>query len=538
MAYRGQITVLELQPDIWRIAMVSGEGSGVRLDDLYQSPAGDLDELSRWVAECGTKGFRLDNVVLLLDGDNSSLRYHSVPPVPSWRLDLILRYEIEEIAEKTNDVLSGGHLELQVPESLSEDTLLLLGMGKDALVQPAIDQIRQSKGRVRNAIPGSLGVYHAHVSAGGFGDDDTVVLCDIGETETQVLVSRGDRLLFARSVRFGVSNMNELVVDRCSVSSEAARKLVGNFASGDLVRDEESVQGCHRGWTSQLVQLLTSSLSFCQAQLKMEEVIADKIRISGAGANLATVGTVLEDSIKCRVEIITFAGSQGPDCTMLIGTGAAALDGDFRFVDLLPEEERKRRTFRDRTVYFWGAVACLVLALGVQFLDVMISSNRAGAASDEISSWNKKIANWSQEEERARSENDIFRDREKRIVEEVATGRLYARVLDDLRDDLPQEISLDEILLKRASGDAEIGIEIELNGNSDASRRNGIEAIELLQRKLKSVPGVERVKVELGEKKSGAYPFKLLVSPVTELPEKSNRRGVQRRDSNPFGGRK
>ncbi|MGB1398340.1 MAG: hypothetical protein ACPG7R_10905, partial [Planctomycetota bacterium] len=70
--------------------------------------------------------------------------------VPSWRLELILKYEIEEVAERTGDQLSGGHIELQVPESESEDTLLLLGMGKDHLVQPMIDEIASSGGRVRH----------------------------------------------------------------------------------------------------------------------------------------------------------------------------------------------------------------------------------------------------------------------------------------------------------------------------------------------------------------------------------------------------
>ncbi len=536
MSYRGQVTVLEFQRESWRVASVVGEGSGVHLVDLYQSPAGDPEDVSSWISEIGAKGFGLDNVTLLLDGDNSSLRYHSVPPVPSWRLDLILHYEIEEIAEKTSEVLSGGHLELQVPESLSEDTLLLLGMGKDARIQPLIDQIRQSKGRVRLALPGSLGVYHAHVSAGGFSADETTVLCDIHETETQILVSRGDRLLFARSVGFGTENMQELVMDRCSMSADIATKMIDNFSSGDLISEEELVQACYRGWANQLVQLLTSSLTFCQAQLQMDDVVADKLRISGSGANLAALGTTLEDAINCRVEIVTFAGAPGPECTMLIGTGAAALDSENRIVDLLPQEERKRRTFRDRTIYFWGAVACLILALCVQAFDVMISSNRASAASSSISSWNQKIVSWNQAEEKARQENDIYRNREKRIVQEVATGRLYARILDSLRDGLPQEISLDEILLKRVGGDAEVGIEIELIGNSDASRRNGIEAIETLQRQLKGVPGVERARVELGEKKSGAYPFKLLISPVAKMPEKSNRRNSQRKSPNPFGG--
>ncbi|MGE4602676.1 MAG: hypothetical protein AAEJ65_07215 [Planctomycetota bacterium] len=537
MSYRGQVTVLEFQSELWRAASVAGDGNGVHLVELVQVPARDEEEISDWVSEIGTQGFRLDNIALLLDGNSASLRYHSVPAVPLWRLELILRYELEEIAEKTGDVLSGGHMELQVPESQSEDTLLLLGMGKDRLVQPLIDRIRSSRGRVRLALPSSLGVYHAHVSAGGFSDEDTLLLCDVHSSETQILVVRGDRLLFARSVGFGTDNMEELVTDRCSVKAEVARLMVDNFLTGDLVTGEDSVAACYRGWSNQLVQLLTSSLSFCQAQLKMEDIVVNRIRLSGSGAALAGKGTVLESAVDCKIEIVSFAGSPGPECTMLIGTGAAALDTEERIVDLLPHEECKRRIFRDRTMFFWGAVACLVLALGVQFIDVLISSNRAEAASSTISSWKSKISVWNSAEEKARQENDIFRKREERIIEEVSTGRFYARILDELRDGLPQEISLDQILLRRVSGESVLGIEIELNGSSDDSRRNGLESIQTLHRQLEGIPGVERVRVTPEDPKSGAYPFQIIVSPVEQLPENSGRRGSQRRSPTPFGGR-
>ncbi|HIC22104.1 MAG TPA: hypothetical protein EYO84_01670 [Planctomycetes bacterium] len=537
MAYRGQVTVLEFQSELWRAASVAGDGDGVHLVELVQVPARDEEEISDWVREIGTQGFRIDNIALLLDGDSASLRYHSVPAVPPWRLELILRYELEEIAEKTGEVLSGGHMELQVPESLSEDTLLLLGMGKDGLVQPLIDRIRSSGGRVRLALPSSLGVYHAHISAGGFSVDETLLLCDVHSSETQILVVRGDRLLFARSIGFGTRNMEELVSDRCSVKAKLARLMVDNFVTGDLLTGEESVEACYRGWSNQLVQLLTSSLSFCQAQLKMEDIVVDRIRISGSGAALAGKGKDLENAVDCKIEIVSFAGSPGPECTMLIGTGAAALDTEERIVDLLPHDECKRRTFRDRTVFFWGAVACLVLALGVQFFDVLISSNRASAASSTISSWKGKISGWSAAEEQARQENDIFRKREERIIGEVATGRFYARILDELRDGLPQEISLDQILLRRVSGESVLGIEIELNGSADDARRKGLESIQTLQRQLEGIPGVERVRVTPEDPKSGAYPFQIIVSPVEQLPDNSGRRGPQRRSPVPFGGR-
>ena len=537
MSYRGQATVIELKPDRWRAVHVRGEGHSVDVVAVEESVATGDEALASWIKELAAAGFPVTNTVLILDAENSSLRYHSVPPVPSWRLDLILHYEIEEIAEKSGEALSGGHMELQVPESLSEDTLLLLGVGKDAEIQPIIDGVRDGKGQVRLAIPSAIGTFQAHLTTGKFAEDETVLLCDVQETETQVLVVRDDRLLFARTVRIGLQDMINLVAERCSLSPSQARRMIDTFAAGDLVSGEDALIGCHRGWISQLTQMLQSSLTFCQAQLKMEELTADIVRLSGVATDLLLHGGELQRSLDCDIDVISFPDSPGPAWTLAVGAGAAALDGEERVVDLLPDAERKRRTFRDHTRYLWAGAAALVLALGVQFLDVSLASGRASVASETIRSWRSDISTWKAAEDQAREQNDVFRKRESRIVQEMETGRFYARILDRLREDLPGEISLEQISLRRVAGDSGIGIEIELSGLADDSRRKGLEAIQKFQRMLEAIPGVERVRVTPDDPKSGAYPFNILVSPVDSMPESSGRSGPRRRIKSPFGGR-
>ncbi|OUU26120.1 MAG: hypothetical protein CBC13_00835, partial [Planctomycetia bacterium TMED53] len=480
--------------------------------------------LTNFCGQLQENGFSRDNMVLALDSDTASLRYHGVPPVPSWRLDLILRYEIEEVAEKTGEQLSGGHIELQVPESASDDTLLLLGMGKDRLVQPLIDEVGSSGGRVRHALPAALGVYHSHLVTGSLRDDQTVILGDIGAHETQVLLVAGDRLLFARSIRFGFEQFIDSVVERCSVSRSEAVSMTESFIDGELVQSEDTVSQCHRGWLTQLSQLLGSSLNFCQAQLKIEAVNSELIRLSGAGAQLAACGGELKGSLATDVDVISISGLPDASWNLCACTGAAVLDTEERVVDLLPAEERKRKTFREKTVFLYGAMACFLLTLGVQFLDASIAGGRSEAARDDLRSWESKIQGWTQSEEVARKENDVLRKRESRLLEEVETSRFYARILDGLRADLPQEIAVDLVLLRRQSGEGALGIEIELQGRSDNSRRRGVDAIDELRDVLDSISGVKRVKADLQDLKGGSYPFQILVSPDEKMPEAGSRK--------------
>jgi hypothetical protein len=538
MSYKGQVAVLELKENRWRAAHVRGVGHTVEVVSVHEVEPDGESSISAWISELSTLGFPIGNIALLLDGESSSLRYHSVPPVPSWRLDLILHYEIEEIAEKTGDALSGGHLELLVPESLSEDTLLLLGVGKDAVLQPIIDQIRESKGQVQLALPSAIGTYHGQLASHGpDSGDQTVLVCDVQETETQVLVVRENRLLFARTVGFGLNGLVDLVTERISVSESKARKMVDAFSSGDLLDGEDALNGCHRGWTSQLGQMLSSSLTFCQAQLKIDDVVADRVLVSGIGAALVCRGAELRELLGKDIEQVSFTGTDGPQWTLVVGTAAAALDSEEQIVDLLPNAERERRTFRDHTRFLWVGVAALILAVGLQVMDVSVSAGRASGASETIREWRGNISSWRLAEEDARTKNDVFRKRETRIIQEIETGKFYAKILDGLRQDLPSEISLEQISLRRVVGDSKIGIEIELVGQSDNSRRNGLEAIETLQRNLEGISGVERVRSTPDDQKSGSYPFSILVSPDEKLPEKSSRGPGRRRTKSPFGGR-
>ena len=534
MSYKGRSTVLQKTGLGWRAIEVVGEGNSVRVDKVFEDESGlDL------VAFCGQlqgQGISKNNIVLSLDSESSSLRYHGVPPVPSWRLELILKYELQEIAERTGEQLSGGHVELQVPESESEDTLLLLGMGKDHLIQPLIEEAGSVGCRVRHAVPTTLGPYHVHLSTGPLRDDETVMLGDVGDSETQVLLVSGDRLLFARSVRFGRDQFVESVRDRCSVDIDEAEEMVSAFVDGDLVTSADTVQQCYRGWASQLSQSLGSSINFCQAQLKMSSVTARRLRLSGTGAELACLGGELAGSLGLNVEVVSLEGLPDSGWSASAGVAASVLDSDERVVDLLPAEERQKKTFREKTIFLYGAIACFLVTLGIQFLDASIAGGRADDAQKVLRSWDSKIQGWIQSEQVARKENDVLRKRESRLLQEVETGRFYAKVLDGLRRDLPQEVAVDLILLRRQSGEGDLGIEIELQGRSDNSGRRGVDAIDELRAVLEGISGVKRVKADLQDLKSGAYPFQITVSPDDKMPEAGTRkRSRNSRPRSPFG---
>ena len=77
----------------------------------------------------------------------------------------------------------------------------------------------------------------------------------------------------------------------------------------------------------------------------------------------------------------------------MAGIGGAVLDSEDRVVDLLPAVERKRKTFREKTVFLWSHRR-FVLTLGIQFLDATIAGGRSDDAKSVLKEWDTKIGLW------------------------------------------------------------------------------------------------------------------------------------------------
>ncbi|HIA28156.1 MAG TPA: hypothetical protein EYN79_08615 [Planctomycetes bacterium] len=522
---RGSAVAIDPGKDRIRAVWVRSGGHSLKIERAIEVDGpGDEESIGELVLELSRNGVPI-SLGLGLNGEMAALRYNLLPPVPDWRLEMILKYELEEIAEKSGEPLSSDFMELSFPDSMTDEMVLLVGLGKESKIAPVVSRVAEAKGRVRLALPLALGAYHCFLACADHNDQETVLIVDVGHRESHILIVREDRLLFARAVTFGGADLDKLISDRVKLSSEEARIRKETLSSGGSVRDQESVEGCMRAWLNQLSQMLRSSVSFCQVQTKLPELTIDRALIAGGSAPAVLSSVVVPEAIGCPVEefLPSIGGEALPGRASAwvgaIGVAAAQLDEKNRILDVLPEAEKKQREFKERTIFLWLAAAALLLSLLLRFGDVMITGNRVEEAVTVSSHWRQKINGWKAAEAEAKVANDVFRKREARLRVEIESSRFFSSVYDELRVALPASVAINKIESIRVELEGEVGIEVELQGSSDNSERMGLDHITSLQNALKEIPGVIRVEVDPGDLKNGSYPFVMRVSPDQKLPQ-------------------
>ena len=60
-----------------------------------------------------------------LSGKELIIRYTQVPPVPLWRLRLLMDFEVREMAQQAGDALASDYNLVTLPNATGEDTVLV-----------------------------------------------------------------------------------------------------------------------------------------------------------------------------------------------------------------------------------------------------------------------------------------------------------------------------------------------------------------------------------------------------------------------------
>ena len=74
----------------------------------------------------------------------------------------VLSRRSEEIVQTSGEPLASDHCQLEVFESQADEQILLVGLGKERVLEPQIAEIEEAGGRVHGVVPGSLALFHAY----------------------------------------------------------------------------------------------------------------------------------------------------------------------------------------------------------------------------------------------------------------------------------------------------------------------------------------------------------------------------------------
>jgi type IV pilus assembly protein PilM len=321
-----------------------------------------------------------------LTGKDLVVRYTQVPPVPDWKLETLMRFEIDEVSQQSGGDVSADYAVMDLPAGASSETSVLVAMVKNSLLQPRVKLLEALKKKVVAAVPNSLVLFNSFLWFGDVKEGETTLLVRLGGQNTDIAIAQDGNLIFARNVSGGGDQFTDAIASAFSVSTEKAERMKIQKANvtpksraryGDAA--EEKIANAIMGVAGQVLTTIQSSIMFARAQTRIAELSVERIVLAGGGANLRGIKEYLETNLGLPVTIFDplpsldlsalseqerqFAQADPAGLVIPLGLATMAVeDGGAFWVQILPESYRKRQEFL-RGPLFMIFAAVLVLAL-------------------------------------------------------------------------------------------------------------------------------------------------------------------------------
>jgi type IV pilus assembly protein PilM len=482
-------------------------------------------------------------VVLAIPGGESILRYTSVPPVPAWKLQMMMRYEVDEVAEKVGESLASAYRTLSLPREAEDDQLVLVALCKEQALETSLSELEAAGIRVGRAVPAPFALFTAYEAFGPKVDpespeDDLSIVLDLGRAGLNIAILWNGRLAYARSASFGGDAFTQALSKELGIDEAKAEEYKIKAGTVDLAgggRGGEAAVNALRGAAAQLVNLIQSSLRFARGQAGLKSVEPTRLALLGGGARLRGLVGYLQKALGIPVEVFhphgvvatgtldgdasKAFGSFPGDFAVCLGLALAGVKDQEATLNLLPKRYVEKRRFRDRTVFLHAAGILVLANLLFGFLAAYKVNADADSRAALLQSRKQELAGLKQEMEANAAENERVRARLNRVLREVGITGFQALVLDYLKSQMPAEVRLKRLGLTAELDDAQADFRYRLilEGTADNANQRGLEVLQGLLALLEAHDAVETAKPLKMDPVGTAYEFQIELTPEFRL---------------------
>lgn len=440
-------------------------------------------------ANLRSAGIPVSGAVLGLSGRDLILRYTQVPPVPDWRLKMLMEFEIGELAGKSGGDVASDYTVLAVPEDSGGNRTAVVGLAKVEGLDARLGSLTAAKLPPPDACPASLGLFHSVLASGAAKEGETLLVLDIGARNTEMVICRGDTLLFARNLSNGGDQFTQALADALSVPFEEAdgiKEKEGDVTPMRAMRAKnerhEQVLSALGAAASQYAAMLQSSLMFAKAQTRMAELAPSRVLVAGGGSRLKGFKDFLRNSLKTPVdtfeplanidvelgdpELAQAIGSIGREMAVALGLARLALREPGPRLTLLPPRVQRRRAFFRQKLFLWGGGAAAALAFIVGLVGAVRDLDAVEAGLGDVNSDKKQATANADEIKSIRAETAVAQALHGALARETAPGQALVRVLRAIQAVAPAELYIDELYLRPEGeiGAMGRGAKIEIDG--------------------------------------------------------------------------
>ncbi|MEE8106202.1 MAG: pilus assembly protein PilM, partial [Planctomycetota bacterium] len=398
-----------------KIAVLQKKGAVTKATRLYRSKlAGDTD-VERIQGALRRAGISGGPGLLGITGRDLIIRYTHVPPVPDWRLKLLMQFEINEVSGQSGGEVAADYSRLELPTD-ADDTTVLVALCRNSYLQPRLDGVVSAGMRAGGGCPNSVALFNAFLEHGSFEEGETTYIVSLGRDNIDMAVQRDGELLFARNMAGGGGLFTEAIMSTFGLKEGKAE--TNKIKKGDLTpkaqarypdATSEKVANAMQGPAGQLVSMVQSTVMICRAQTKIPDLNIDRLVLTGGGARMTGIRAYFQQSMSVPVELFdpvdeldvsglhpddaSELGEHPLDFSVAIGLAETLLRGTSKKLEVLTESAKKKRHFLERTVWALGAAAAALLLVVVLFQTRAADIAVVEAANNELAQVSNTASN-------------------------------------------------------------------------------------------------------------------------------------------------
>jgi type IV pilus assembly protein PilM len=516
-----------------KIAVIQKKGGVSRATRLFRATlAGDTD-LVRIQGALKRAGVTGGPGLLGISGRDLIIRYTHVPPVPDWRLKLLMQFEINEVSGQSGGEVAADYRRVNLPIEADEETVLV-SLARNTWLQPRLNASRAAGLNVGGGCPNSVAIFNAFLAHGTWQEGETTFLVNLGRDNVDMAIQRDGELLFARNMSGGGQMFTEAIMATFGLKERKAEK--NKVTKGDLTpkaqarypdSTTEKLANAMQGPAGQLVSMIQSSVMICRAQTKVTDLNIDRLLLSGGAASMKGIAEYFKANMSVPVELFDpvqeldlsgldpgdqeTLGDRPTDFSIAIGLAETLLSPTAYRLEVLTASEKKKRHFLQRTVWALGAAAAALLLIVMLFKTRGEDAAAYQSANERLDGLAADAARVEQRQKAAVVKEDDARRKEVALRARRLAGAFTRAILDVLNDEREEE---GHTYLVRFTSECK-KVSLDLTG-----RPSGTRAMRDEEAKKENIHGQEvwpRVVVEGAMKRDTPDPGGTLNQLYTEI---------------------
>ncbi len=329
--------------------------------------------------------FKRGKVILGVPGQSVFTRCRALPPVPEYKVNQIVRYEIQQQIPFGLDQIAMDYQVLSRTEQGGYD--VMMAAIKVDVVEKHIEPLTPLKCSVSSVEVLPLAAYNWVKHQKGFGDQgECVALIDIGASTTDIVIERGGQFRFTRPLNLAGNDITKALAGAFNMDFESAERIKRERAfapTGDPKRDGKGGEVIGR-ILERLAGEIQRSFSYFRSQPGGGQV--NRVLLTGGGARLKNIVPFLRQRLDVDVSIaqmlndveIAPAAQSIKDCPEqacdILGMALRTCETVAIDVDLIPPRVLAAARRKEQALY-WGLSICALILIFASLVPAEANEN-------------------------------------------------------------------------------------------------------------------------------------------------------------------